>query len=929
MISLLLIFLFFYFKLVIALLDRGIMEQLIYSSRHRKRKVAEAVAGKNAPKPTHASLESCSTSSGNWLFRVVNEDGVALYTKPSTLSDDGGFREKGEYVRCIGLSADGEWVQLAVDEDLDAVDQNNHQFYNRMYSKRQLWISLRETNEKGLIVTCLEEVTPEDSAVIDIQNLDEILSSSTTHTTVTTTSSSSTTTAAASTGTGDLFDKPFIPRVDEGGEDSSNENSAGAMVTVDIDIEKSTLEKVVTSVNTASALQQQIAPLGSSVVVVGLKARNASQYNNVTGVVVTPCDTATGRQGVRLDAPFSGKILSLKSNNFAYCDDDDDDETAAADVTAAMASGEVPEEVKRGLRLLGLKLSQLQLSSTTTSNSSVDNENNANTGCWGFVGFTTGQKINTALRASLRDLRNDNEATTLVYQAADVLRRHFNSNNEEKLINATDVHVSRSPVTLLRSGALGTGTAASVVSAYSTTSVEEQIAGIEALQEILQDAVHCYQDPKLFQQQRTNKSLHDDGSGDILLLRLALVQALLDVRREQEALDEAIRTQAFVCSLTNIPNKKCPACEFLLARCQLRRGQRNPGIMSLKEAVGTSSSSSAADSLGWLESLWSWGQTEANRFLEVHVAVERCRGTAVEIYSRGSFQDAANLYGRALALLQAGLSDDKLGKAITYADRSGCLRRDRKLDEAIADLDASLRLFPRFTRAIFRRAACLLELGKATESIEGFKDLYRIDRNWSMLSEWLVRAYALQKRQSKGYTHTTEKGGFSGNQTSGSPYASQKTEETYGGEDAERVALAVDHYAVLGVTTDATDKQLKTAYRMRSLQYHPDRKSGSTAAFQRIAEAYHILSDADKRRDYDEGKEIKVKRGRMNEDDDDDDDEEEDEEHKTTLREEVEREYYPERYQFWPFGDPFIYKRKREAQKRAKEGKPSWFEEGF
>ena len=32
--------------------------------------------------------------------------------------------------------------------------------------------------------------------------------------------------------------------------------------------------------------------------------------------------------------------------------------------------------------------------------------------------------------------------------------------------------------------------------------------------------------------------------------------------------------------------------------------------------------------------------------------------------------------------------------------------------------------------------------------------------------------------------------------------------------------IQVDHYAVLGVNTDATDKQLKTAYRMRSLQVH-------------------------------------------------------------------------------------------------------------
>ena len=34
----------------------------------------------------------------------------------------------------------------------------------------------------------------------------------------------------------------------------------------------------------------------------------------------------------------------------------------------------------------------------------------------------------------------------------------------------------------------------------------------------------------------------------------------------------------------------------------------------------------------------------------------------------------------------------------------------------------------------------------------------------------------------------------------------------------------VDHYTVLGVTTDATEAQLKRAYRMMSLKYHPDKK---------------------------------------------------------------------------------------------------------
>lgn len=117
----------------------------------------------------------------------------------------------------------------------------------------------------------------------------------------------------------------------------------------------------------------------------------------------------------------------------------------------------------------------------------------------------------------------------------------------------------------------------------------------------------------------------------------------------------------------------------------------------------------------------------------------------------------------------------------------------------------------------------------------------------------------------------------------------------------------VDHYTVLGVNTDATEKQLKTAYRMRSLQFHPDRKQGNTAAFQRIAEAFEILSDADKRRAYDEGGDIKVKRGKRD-DDDNEDDSEDEEEHKTTMREEVEREFYPEKYHYWPFGKAHLIK---------------------
>src|SRR5271166_4449679 len=68
-----------------------------------------------------------------------------------------------------------------------------------------------------------------------------------------------------------------------------------------------------------------------------------------------------------------------------------------------------------------------------------------------------------------------------------------------------------------------------------------------------------------------------------------------------------------------------------------------------------------------------------------------------------------------------------------------------------------------------------------------------------------------------------------------------------------RVSKA-DYYEVLGVSREATDQELKSAYRKQALKYHPDRNPGDDAAeakFKECSEAYQVLSDADKRAAYD------------------------------------------------------------------------------
>lgn len=63
-----------------------------------------------------------------------------------------------------------------------------------------------------------------------------------------------------------------------------------------------------------------------------------------------------------------------------------------------------------------------------------------------------------------------------------------------------------------------------------------------------------------------------------------------------------------------------------------------------------------------------------------------------------------------------------------------------------------------------------------------------------------------------------------------------------------------DYYAILGVDKSADDRTIKKAYRQKAMEFHPDRNPGDRAAednFKLAAEAYEVLSNAEKRQIYD------------------------------------------------------------------------------
>ncbi len=64
--------------------------------------------------------------------------------------------------------------------------------------------------------------------------------------------------------------------------------------------------------------------------------------------------------------------------------------------------------------------------------------------------------------------------------------------------------------------------------------------------------------------------------------------------------------------------------------------------------------------------------------------------------------------------------------------------------------------------------------------------------------------------------------------------------------------MAKNYYLILGITQDASREDIRTAFRRRAMELHPDRSGMESGPFREVQEAYSVLGDPERRRRYDQ-----------------------------------------------------------------------------
>lgn len=194
-----------------------------------------------------------------------------------------------------------------------------------------------------------------------------------------------------------------------------------------------------------------------------------------------------------------------------------------------------------------------------------------------------------------------------------------------------------------------------------------------------------------------------------------------------------------------------------------------------------------------------------------------------EFFNAGKFRDAQAVYTEALAI-------DPRNKDINsklYYNRALVNLKLGNVNDAIKDCSFALEANNAYLKALLLRARCQNDMKNFEECVKDYEAALKMEKTHEI--KQLLKEAKLSLKKSK----------------------------------------RKDYYKILGIDKNATDNEIKKAYRKRALVHHPDRHANASEEekrqqechFKEVGEAYTILSDSQKRTRYDTGQDLDEEQG--------------------------------------------------------------------
>ncbi|KAF2708858.1 TPR-like protein [Pleomassaria siparia CBS 279.74] len=244
-------------------------------------------------------------------------------------------------------------------------------------------------------------------------------------------------------------------------------------------------------------------------------------------------------------------------------------------------------------------------------------------------------------------------------------------------------------------------------------------------------------------------------------------------------------------------NNQDPEALVLRGRALYAQGENDKAIQHFRQALNCDPDMKAAV-----------------KYLRMVQKLERMKEEGNASFKAGKLQEAVDTYTKALEVDPT----NKNTNSKILQNRALCQTRLKKYAPAIADCDKALELDPSYLKARKTRAKALGESGNWEEAAREYKSMYEENPSEPGLAKE-IRNAELELKKSK----------------------------------------RKDYYKTLGIGKDATEQEIKKAYRKLAIIHHPDKNPDDDQAadrFKEIQEAHETLSDSQKRARYDSGEDL-------------------------------------------------------------------------